>query len=146
MHHSGKPPIDGGYKTPEVEIVNLSMLNFVESPCDHRPFVFDISTRSLLGVYRYKVCWPVSRHLVTLLQSSVQKCNKGAVQKTSHSRNNERGRQYDQVLWVSVTTMVGFNDHQFIETDGRDQNPFRKELQEDSAAAQCLQPNNSNLL
>jgi hypothetical protein len=50
-HHSGKSPIDGGYKTPEVEIVNLAMLNFAESPGDHRSFVLDISTRSLLGVY-----------------------------------------------------------------------------------------------
>ncbi len=28
MHHFGKSPIDGGYKTPKVEIVNLCMLNF----------------------------------------------------------------------------------------------------------------------
>ena len=50
-HHSGKSPIDGGYKTPEVEIINLAMLNFAESPGDHRSFVLDVSTRSLLGVY-----------------------------------------------------------------------------------------------
>ncbi len=59
-HHSGKSPIDGGYKTPEFEIVNLSMLTFAESPGDHRSFILDVSTRSLLRVYRYKVCWPVS--------------------------------------------------------------------------------------
>ncbi len=35
-HHSGKSPIDGSYRTPEVEIVNLSMLNYAESPGDHR--------------------------------------------------------------------------------------------------------------
>jgi hypothetical protein len=40
-HHSGKSLIDGGYKSPEVEIVNLSMLNFVESPGDHRSLLFD---------------------------------------------------------------------------------------------------------
>ncbi len=34
-HHAGKLPIDGGYKTLEVEIVNLALLNFVESPGDH---------------------------------------------------------------------------------------------------------------
>jgi hypothetical protein len=50
-HNSRKSPIDGGYKTPEVEIVNLAMLNFAESPGDHRSFVLDESTRSLLGVY-----------------------------------------------------------------------------------------------
>ncbi len=27
-HHSGKSPIDGSYKSPEVEIVTLSMLIF----------------------------------------------------------------------------------------------------------------------
>ena len=44
MHHSGKSPIDGGYKTSEVEIVNLAMLNFGESPGDHRSFILDVST------------------------------------------------------------------------------------------------------
>jgi hypothetical protein len=52
MHHSGKSPIDGGYKTQEVKIVNLAMLTFVESPGDHQSFVLDISTQSFLGVYR----------------------------------------------------------------------------------------------
>jgi hypothetical protein len=73
MHHLGKPPIDGAYKTPEVEILNLSMVNFAESPGDHWSFVLNILTRSLLGVYRYKVCWPVSQRLVTLQQSSVRR-------------------------------------------------------------------------
>jgi hypothetical protein len=59
-HHSGKSPINGSYKSPEVEIVNLSMLNFAESPGNHRSLLFDISTRSLLGEFRYKVCCPVS--------------------------------------------------------------------------------------
>jgi hypothetical protein len=31
-HHSGKSPIHGGNKTPEVKIVNLAMLTFAESP------------------------------------------------------------------------------------------------------------------
>jgi hypothetical protein len=65
MHHAGKLPIDGGYKTLEVEIVNLALINFAESPGDHQSFVLDLSTHSLLGVYQYKVCHPVSRQLVT---------------------------------------------------------------------------------
>jgi hypothetical protein len=60
-HHLGEFPIDGGYKSPEVEIVNLSMLNFTESPGDYRSLLFDTSTRSLFGKFRYKVCRPVSR-------------------------------------------------------------------------------------
>jgi hypothetical protein len=35
MHPAGKSPIDGAYKSPEVEIVNLSMLTFAESPGGH---------------------------------------------------------------------------------------------------------------
>ncbi len=71
----GKSPINGSYKSPEVEIVNLSMLNFAESPSDHRSLLFDISTRSLLGEFRYKVCRPVSRRLVTLQVNSVKRYN-----------------------------------------------------------------------
>ncbi len=51
MHHAGKSPIDGRYKKPEVEIMNMALLNFAKSPGDHQSFVLDISTRSLLGVY-----------------------------------------------------------------------------------------------
>jgi hypothetical protein len=74
-HHSGKSPIDGGYKTPEVEIVNLAMLTFAESPGDHQSFVLDVSTRSLLGIYRYKVCQPVSHRLITSQETSVRRYN-----------------------------------------------------------------------
>ena len=35
-HHAGSSPIDGAYKFPEIEIVNLSLLTFAESPGDHR--------------------------------------------------------------------------------------------------------------
>ncbi len=75
-HHSRKSPIDRGYKTPEVEIVNLTMLNFAESPGDHWSFILDVSTQSLLGVYRYKICWLVSQRLVTSQGGSVRRYNK----------------------------------------------------------------------
>jgi hypothetical protein len=75
MHRAGKLPIDGGYKTPEEEIVNLALLTFAESPGDHWSFVLDISTHSLLGIYQYKVCHPVSQQLVTSQVSSVRRYN-----------------------------------------------------------------------
>ncbi len=74
-HHSGKSPIDGGYKSPKVEIVNLAMLTFTESPGDHPSFILDVSMRSLLGVHRYKVCRPISHRLVTSQESSVKRYN-----------------------------------------------------------------------
>jgi hypothetical protein len=64
-HHLGKSSINGRYKSLEVEIVNLSMLNFAESPGNHRSLLFGISTCSLLGKFMYKICCPVSRQLVT---------------------------------------------------------------------------------
>jgi hypothetical protein len=52
------------------------MLTFAESPGNHRSLCFDISTRSLLGKFRYKVCRPVSRRLVTSQLSLVKQYNK----------------------------------------------------------------------
>jgi hypothetical protein len=72
IHPAGKSPIDGAYKSPEVEIVNLCMLTFAESPGDHRSLCFDISTCSLLGKFRYKACQLVSRRLVTSQPSLVK--------------------------------------------------------------------------
>ncbi len=63
------------YKTPEVKILNLTILTFAKSPGDHQFLVLDVSTRSLLGVYRYKVCWLVSRSLVTSQETSVKRYN-----------------------------------------------------------------------
>jgi hypothetical protein len=74
-HHAGKSPIDGAYKSSEIEIVNLSMLTFADSPGDHRSLCFDISTCSLLGEFKHKICRPVSRRLVTSQQSSVKRYN-----------------------------------------------------------------------
>jgi hypothetical protein len=75
-HPAGKSPIDGAYKSLEVEIVNLCMLTFAESLGDHRSLYFDISTCSLLRKFRYKICRPVSWRLVTSQPSSVKRYNK----------------------------------------------------------------------
>jgi len=78
MHISGSTPIDGGYKSSEIKIVNLGMLAFAEIPGDHRSFIIDISTCSLFGFgeFRFKICWPVSRRLVTSQKQSVVRYNK----------------------------------------------------------------------
>jgi hypothetical protein len=72
-HPAGKSPIDGAYKSLEVEIINLCMLTFAESLGDHRRLCFDISTRSLLGKFRYKICRLVSQWLVTSQLSLVNR-------------------------------------------------------------------------
>jgi hypothetical protein len=146
-HRLGKSPIDGGYKSSEVEVVNLSMLIFAECPGDHWSFVFDISARSLLGVYRYKVCQLVSWHLVTLQKLSVKKNNKiireqfkkHCIQERMNMVDNmTRHCKYPLSLWLC--SMI------IIQTVDGDQNSCGKELQEDSAAGRQLQPNNSNVV
>ncbi len=52
------------------------MLILAESPGDHRSFIIDISTCSLFGEFRFKICWPASRRLVTSQQQSVVRYNK----------------------------------------------------------------------
>jgi hypothetical protein len=75
MHISGLSLIDGGYKSPEIEIVQLGMLLFAKSPGDHKSFIIYVSTSSLLGDFRYKVCRPMSRRLITSQQQSVDRYN-----------------------------------------------------------------------
>ncbi len=75
-HINSSQPIDGGYISPEIEVVNLAILNFRDSPGDHRSLIIDILTRSLLGEFRHKVCRPVSRCLVTSQQKMVERYNK----------------------------------------------------------------------
>ena len=52
------------------------MLPFLDSPGDHCAFIIDISTRSLLGKFWYKVCRPVSRRLITSQQGPVNEYNR----------------------------------------------------------------------
>ena len=44
----GSDPIDGVWCTPDIEITDMKILPFSESPGDHRTFIFDASTRSIL--------------------------------------------------------------------------------------------------
>jgi hypothetical protein len=50
-HINGSIPINGGYKSPEIVVLNVCMLPFLDSPGDHRALIIDISTRSLLGEF-----------------------------------------------------------------------------------------------
>ncbi len=59
----------------DCQLINLCMLTFAESPGDHWSLCFDISTRSLLGKFRYKICQPVSWRLVTSQPSFVKQYN-----------------------------------------------------------------------
>ena len=58
-------PIDAVYHSAEIEITATMQLSFHEGVGDHRTVIVDISSRSLLGKYDFKVCRPVARRLTT---------------------------------------------------------------------------------
>ena len=72
---NGKIPIDSGFATDDVEVVNLCMLPFYQSVGDHRNWIIDITTRSMLGEHLNKIVHPVSRRLVMGNQPSVDTYN-----------------------------------------------------------------------
>ncbi len=75
-HINGSIPINGGYKLSEIEVLNVCMLPFLDSPGNHQAFIINISTRLLLGEFCYKVCRPVSHRLITSQQGSVDEYNR----------------------------------------------------------------------
>ena len=70
-HINGSFPIDGCFKSRDLEVTNLKILPFSESLGDHRAFVFDVSSSSILGQPTYKICRPVGRRLVLTKQKAV---------------------------------------------------------------------------
>ena len=116
-HHAGRSPIDGEYKSPEIEIVNLCMLTFAESPGDHHSLCFNTSTRSLLGEFRYKICRPISRRLVTSQQASVNRYNQIVIEQFEIHHILERigrGGQNDMLLWIPLAGLTARDDHKAV--------------------------------
>ena len=71
----GKIPIDTGYKTPDVEVTAFCMLSFMESPGDHRSWLIEVTTRSMLGRDLLKIVRPPGRKLVSTQPRSVKRYN-----------------------------------------------------------------------
>ena len=60
----GSDPIGGMWCTPDIEITNMKILPFSESPGDHRTFIFDTSTRSILGEHLPAIVRETTRRLL----------------------------------------------------------------------------------
>ena len=69
----GKIPIDAGYKTPDLEIKAFCMLSFLDSTGDHRSWLVDVTTRSMLGPELLKIVRPPGRRLVSTQPRSVRR-------------------------------------------------------------------------
>jgi hypothetical protein len=108
-HINGSTPINGGYKSSEIEVMNICMLPFLDSPGNHRAFIIDVSTRLLLGEFRYKICRPVSHRLITSQQSSVDEYNRIVREQFARHRIVERLDAVDR-----MTRYCGFPSPNFL--------------------------------
>ena len=71
----GKISVDVGYKTPDVEIRSFCMLSFLDSTGDHRSWLLEITTRSMIGRELLKLARPPGRRLVITQPRSVKTYN-----------------------------------------------------------------------
>ena len=102
-HIEGKIPIDGGWKTPDIEVENYLSLSFEESSGDHRTMIAEITTRSAIGEFQSKIVRPQMRRLTTRQQVSVESYNSILDEQFAHHRIIERLEAID-----SRTKMCGF--------------------------------------
>jgi hypothetical protein len=145
-HINGSQPIDGGDKSPEIEVVNLAMLNFRDSPGDHRLLIFNMSTKSLLGEFRHKVCRLVSRCLVTSQLKLVEKYNK-TIRKQFEIHRIEarldavdkmsRYYEYPAYIWLRAMIIKLYKQMTKIRQDA--EKKCRKILQQDSNFSPTIQ-------
>ena len=62
-HIDGSIPIDGAWATSNLEIKGFKTLPFSESVGDHRTMIFDVTSRSLLGKFEYRIVRKACRRL-----------------------------------------------------------------------------------
>ena len=95
----------------EIELLNLSLLNFVDSPGDHRLLMVDVSTRSVLCGHLNKICRPVSRRLVMSQTKSVSRYNKTVKEQCTIHRIQEGMDAVDK-----MTKYCGHPSPKWLET------------------------------
>jgi hypothetical protein len=98
-HVNGTYLIGGSYMSPEIEVVNLAMLNFTNNPGDHRLLILNTSIRSLFGEFRYTVCRPVCGCLVTSQPGSVNRYNQILWEQYDVHQIKERLDAVDKMMW-----------------------------------------------
>ena len=71
----GNGRIAGGWKTKNLEITQLIMFPFMESVGDHRSWIVEFTTRSVLGVNLVKIQRSVGRRLVSTNEKATSRYN-----------------------------------------------------------------------
>ena len=132
-HVNGNTPIDAGYNSPDVEVKAFCMLGFKESPGDHRSWLIDVITRSMLGKDLLKIVRPPGRRLVTMQPKSVKRYNKIVEQQFQiHRSPNKMNAAECLSIICGKPTPSWLRKHgdQAIPANGRHQNSRGKEMQE----------------
>ena len=98
----GKIPMDASYSSPDVDITNFCMLPFTSSTGDHRAFIIEATTRSLIGQNLLKISRPAGRRLVMSQPQAVNRYNQIVEEQFEIHRIEERMNAVD-----NLTRMCG---------------------------------------
>ena len=85
-----------------MEIVNFAMLPVSISPRDHRAFMLDVTTCSMLGEFLHRAVRPVSRRLVTINKRYVNTYTRIKEEQFDIHRIDERLTAIKTYSWIPV--------------------------------------------
>ena len=66
-------PIDAGYRSSYVEVKMFCMLPFINSPDNHRAWIIELSTRSIIGGNLQKIDRQAERRLAMINHKAVNR-------------------------------------------------------------------------
>ena len=72
---NGTIPIDAGYRSPDIKVTHFCMLSFINSPGDHRAWITEASTVSMIGEHLHKIERLCGRRLVMSNHKAVKRYN-----------------------------------------------------------------------
>ena len=61
---NGTIPVDAGYRSSAMEVTNFCMLPFINSPSNHKAWIIEASTRSMIEEHLHKIDRLCGRRLV----------------------------------------------------------------------------------
>ena len=85
-HFRGSRPIDAIWTTPDVEIINICAMPIGYGVGDHRSFILDIHTRSLVGVNPQPIKRPAARRLNTKIPHCADSYNQVLETQLAHHK------------------------------------------------------------
>ena len=101
----GTGPIDAVYHSPEIKITATMQLSFHEGVGDHRTVLVDVSSRSLIGKYDFKMLVRSIAQRLTTSNSSAMKCYIHYIEREVKARN-----LHSQLCDISLSLITNSHD------------------------------------